>query len=90
MSEGGIMKIMQIFTGFESWRMRRVGIWYSDWYGFLIKRELKRKYWYYSDDNLMRAIWNGSNINSHRVVDCKFFAVKFSQIVETLLLGIVI
>ena len=43
-----------------------------------------------SDDNLMRAIWNGIIINYHRDVDCKFFAVKFSQIFETLLLRIVI
>ena len=45
---------------------------------------------YYADDNLMRAIWNNNNIIDHRDVDGKFFAVKFSQIVETLLLRIVI
>ena len=45
---------------------------------------------YYADDNLMRAIWNSNNIIDHRDVDGKFFAVKFSQIVETLLLRIVI
>lgn len=55
--------------------------------------ELQRKFKdnnFQSDDNLMRAIWNGIIINYHRDVDCKFFAVKFSQIVETLLLRIVI